>query len=775
MPDEAEKYIDPVCGMDVDPSSPLKFEFAGKTYYFCSQGCLNKFSADPEKYLGVQKEPMSAAHCPSCETALPAPGGYTCPMHPEVHSDTPGACPICGMALEPLEVSLEDEYAKEYSYMSRRFWVALVLSAPLIIIAMYDMIPALRIKDAENIIRWMELALATPVVLWGGRPFFTRAWISIRTLKLNMFTLIAIGTGAAWAYSAVATIAPGIFPASFHHMGELPAVYYEAAAAIITLVLLGQVLELRARSRTGDAIKQLMMLAPKSARVILDGGREEDLPIAKIVPGMMLRVRPGEKVPVDGKVAEGTSEIDESLLTGEPMPVRKSAGDSLTGGTVNTTGSLVMAAERVGSATVLAQIVRMVSAARRSRPPIQRLADSVSAYFVPAVVISSIITFGAWALFGPEPQLAFAVVNAVAVLIVACPCALGLATPMAVMVGTGRGARAGILVRDAGQLEILEKADILVVDKTGTLTEGRPRLAAVSPAEEFTENDVLRLAAAIEKMSEHPIARAIADGAKEKGISVPNAEHFIYETGYGVGGIADGKEIGVGSAAFMRKLAVDISALETVAEKMRASGDTVLFAACDGRALGVLAVADRIRETTPEAVKILQSVGMRIVMLTGDGAAAAETIAGKLGISEFHAELRPEDKIAFVKKLQTEGRVVAMAGDGVNDAPALAQANVGIAVGTGADAAMESAGITLVKGDLRGIARARILSRAIMRNIRQNLFFAFIYNTVGVPLAAGVLYPAFGVLLSPVIAGAAMSMSSVSVITNSLRLGKIKL
>ncbi|HWR51069.1 MAG TPA: heavy metal translocating P-type ATPase [Bryobacteraceae bacterium] len=751
---------DPVCHMQVAPASAAGMhEHNGKTYYFCSQSCLDKFTADPERYVSGTPAP-EPEHVP--EGAI-----YTCPMHPEVRQVGPGSCPICGMALEPLVATAGgEEVNPELLDMSRRFWVCLALTIPVLAVAMLgDFVDALR---APWVV-WFQLVLSTPVVLWGGKPFFERGWSSIVTRNLNMFTLIAIGTGTAYFYSVIATLFPDIFPESFYMHGR-PAVYFEAAATITTLVLLGQVLELRARGQTSSAIRALLQLAPPEARIVREDGSEHDVPLAEVHPGDRLRVRPGGKVPVDGVVLEGSSAVDESMITGEPMPVAKTDGARVTGGTVNGTGSFVMRAEHVGSETLLARIVRMVSEAQRSRAPIQRIADVVAGYFVPAVVLTAVVTFIVWGIWGPQPRLAHGLVNAVAVLIIACPCALGLATPMAVMVGTGRGAVAGVLIKNAEALEVLEKVNTVVVDKTGTLTEGRPRLVAVEgdPA-------VLALGASLERSSEHPLADAIVRGALERGATLTDTTEFQSITGKGVTGIVQGRRVALGNAALMRELGIDAGALQQRAEAMRAEGQTVMFAALDGRAAGLLGVADPVKKSTPEAIRLLHGEGVRIVMLTGDSRTTAEAVARRLGIDEVHAEVLPEQKIAVVKQLQSEGRVVAMAGDGVNDAPALAAAHVGIAMGTGTDVAMESAAVTLVQGDLRGIVRARRLSRGTMRNIRQNLFFAFIYNILGVPIAAGVLYPFFGLLLSPMIASAAMTFSSVSVIANALRLRRLKL
>jgi len=764
---------DPVCGMSVDPARAAgEHEHQGRTYYFCSRHCLEEFRAHPQQYLGgavVQLMPAAPRPAPA---AL-----YTCPMHPEVVQSQPGACPKCGMALEPQTATAEEEVNPELEDMQRRFWASLALTAPVFFLAMSDLIPGQPVQHAlgARLITWIQLALATPVVLWGGWPFFERGWASLVNRSLNMFTLIALGTGTAYVYSLVAALAPGIFPASFRGHGGEVAVYFEAAAVITTLVLLGQVLELKARSRTASAIKALLQLAPKTARRLRADGGEEDVPLEQVEVGDRLRVRPGEKVPVDGVVLGGTSSVDESMVTGEPIPAEKAPGSRVTGGTVNGTGSLVLRAERVGRDTLLARIVAMVSEAQRSRAPIQRLADVVAGYFVPAVVLTAVVTFIVWATIGPEPRLAHALVNAVAVLIIACPCALGLATPMSIMVGTGRGALAGVLIKNAEALEILEKVDTLVVDKTGTLTEGQPRLTSVVVASGGDEGELVRLAASLERASEHPLAAAIVAGAEARGLRLTEARDFRSVTGKGVQGVVDGLRVTLGTRAFLEESRVPLGGLAGQAEALRRDGQTVVFVAVDGKAAGLVGVADPIKASTPEAIRLLHAAGVRLVMLTGDSRTTAEAVARKLGIDQVVAEVLPEQKGEVVKRLQREGRVVAMAGDGINDAPALAQAQVGIAMGTGTDVAMESAGVTLVKGDLRGIARARRLSRATMRNIRENLFFAFVYNTLGVPIAAGVLYPFFGLLLSPMIAAAAMTFSSVSVISNALRLRSVSL
>jgi P-type Cu+ transporter len=777
--------IDPVCGMTVDPARPAAtVEHGGKTYYFCGASCAAKFRAEPEKYLHVEPaKPSNAAPLIQLGGAKPAmapaaaPAVYTCPMHPEIIRDQPGSCPICGMALEPRTATVEEEENPELVSMTRRFWVSAALALVVLALGMSDLIPGHLVQRVLSVraIEWIQLLLATLVVLWGGWPFFERGWASIVNRSLNMFTLIALGTGTAYVYSVVAVAFPEIFPPSFRLAdGQVP-VYFEAAAAITALVLLGQVLELRARSRTSAAIRALLKLSPKTARLVRADGTELDVPVEHIAVGDRLRVRPGEKIPVDGTVIDGSGSVDEALVTGEPIPVEKTGGSRVTGGTINGTGTLLMRAERVGSETLLAQIVRMVSQAQRSRAPVQKLADRVSAYFVPAVVLVAILTFVFWALFGPAPKMAHALLNAIAVLIIACPCALGLATPMAIMVGTGRGALAGVLIKNAEALEILEKVDTLVVDKTGTLTEGHPRVISVTAAAGFDETLILRVSATLERASEHPLAAAILADAKERGISPGSVANFQSLTGKGVVGMTEGRSSALGNRALLAELGVSPGGLEERAKSMEAEGQTVMFVAIDRAVAGIIGVADPVKATTPEAIKRLHHERIRIVMLTGDSHLAAEAVARKLGIDQIYAGLLPDRKGAVIKELQAAGHVVAMAGDGVNDAPALAQADVGIAMGTGTDVAMESAGITLLKGDLRGIARARALSRATMRNIRQNLFFAFLYNSAGVPIAAGVLYPFFGLLLSPILASAAMTFSSVSVIANSLRLRNIQL
>ncbi len=833
---------DPVCGMNVNSATAKHVHQHGKrNYYFCCAGCTDKFKADPTKYLTMpparpsglvtlgaakatppsdqrlhpfdpqpsQRTPSGRpayvcpmcpevrenkpGACPSCGMALEpdvplasARTEYTCPMHPEIVQSAPSACPICGMALEPRTVTTSTEENPELRDMSRRFWVGVALTAPLLAIAMGSMVwPGFFVRRVDTLagyryqfflwgwgLPWLEFLLASPVVLWCGFPFFQRFWTSLVNRSPNMFTLIGMGTGVAYVYSVIATIAPGIFPASLRGIAGYPDVYFEAAAAITTLVLLGQVVELRARSRTSAAIRALLDLTPQTARWLGPDGSEKDVPLAQVKPGDRLRVRPGEKIPVDGVLLEGRSTVDESMITGESIPVEKSPGSKVIGATINGTGSFVMRAERVGSDTLLARIVQLVGQAQRSRVPIQQLADRVAKWFVPIVVAVAVITFVAWSLFGPQPRLAHALINAVAVLIIACPCALGLATPMAIMVGVGRGARAGVLIKNAEALEILEKVDTLVVDKTGTLTEGKPQLGSYSQA--FVDDpELLRLAASLERASEHPVARVIVDAAASQGLQLSNPEEFHSVTGKGIKGVVDGKRVAVGNMALM----AEVGALKPGAGLIygKAPGGTPIFVAINGAYVGNLVVGDRLKHSTPDALRALKALGIRIVMLTGDNRETAATIAQQLGIDEFEAEVLPEGKLEIIRKLQGQGRVVAMAGDGINDAPALAQADVGIAMGTGTDVAMESGGITLVKGDLTGILRARKLSQATMRNIRENLFFAFVYNGIGVPIAAGVLYPFFGLLLSPIFAAAAMSFSSVSVITNALRLRSVKL
>ncbi len=756
---------DPVCGMNVDPhTAKHRATHEGHPYYFCSEGCRAKFVADPARYLSTK--PVVAA---------PEGAIYTCPMHPEVRQVGPGNCPICGMALEPVTVTAETGPNPELVDMTRRFWIGLALSLPVLALEMGSHLTGLDHVIGRSTSNWLQLALATPVVLWAGWPFFVRGWASVRSRNLNMFTLIAMGTGVAWVYSVVATIAPDIFPAAFRAPDGSVAVYFEAAAVITVLVLLGQVLELRAREATGGAIRALLDLAPKTARRLRDDGSDEEVPLDAVHPGDRLRVRPGEKIPVDGDVLEGRSAVDESMVTGESMPVTKAQGDKVIGGTLNQSGALVVAARKVGRDTMLARIVQLVAEAQRSRAPIQRLADQVSGYFVPAVIAAAALAFGAWAVWGPEPRLAYGLVAAVAVLIIACPCALGLATPMSIMVGVGRGAGLGVLIKNAEALERLEKVDTLVIDKTGTLTEGRPSVTKIVPAEGLDENEVLRLASGVERSSEHPLAAAIMRAAGERGIVTPAVTDFDSPTGKGALGRVEGRMVALGNAKFMSEQGVDTTILADVAESLRADGATAIFVGVEQRVAGVIAIADPVKESTPEALAALKAEGLRIVMLTGDNWTTAKAVARKLGIEDVAAEVLPDQKSDVVNRYKAEGRIVAMAGDGVNDAPALAAADVGIAMGTGTDVAIESAGVTLVKGDLRGIVRARRLSQATMRNIRQNLFFAFIYNAAGIPIAAGVLYPVFGILLSPIIAAAAMALSSVSVIANATRLHVVKL
>ncbi|HYL93447.1 MAG TPA: heavy metal translocating P-type ATPase [Alphaproteobacteria bacterium] len=814
----APVFKDPVCGMSVKPASAAgQYDYEGKTYYFCATSCLQKFRAAPQNYL--QPKPVSLVSigsssiqppasqpaasggkytcpmhpevltekpgsCPKCGMALDpvvpiahSKVEYTCPMHPEIVRPAPGSCPICGMALEPKVITADTGENPELEDMRRRFWISVALSLPVLVMAMGDLIPGRPLAGwaSPRTWAWSEMVLATPVVLWCGWPFFVRGWQSLINRSLNMFTLIGLGVGVAYAYSVVVTVFPGMFPASFRGMSGEVSPYFEAASAITVLVLLGQVLELKARSQTGAAIRALLRLAPNSARLIRTDGSEIDLPLESVKPGDKLRVRPGEKVPVDGVVIEGTSSVDESMVSGEAIPVEKRAGARVTGATVNGTGSLVMRAERVGADTLLAQIVRMVSEAQRSRAPIQKLADVVAGYFVPIVVTVAVITFIVWSLWGPSPRMAHALVNAVAVLIIACPCALGLATPMSIMVSSGKGATMGVLFKNAEAIELLRKVDTLVIDKTGTLTEGKPQLVSVRAAEGFSENELLRLAATLEKGSEHPLAAAIVAGAEARKIALAPVEGFQSFTGKGVRGKVGGRGVALGNLKLLEELKLDPGSLMQQAETMRADGQTVMFVAVDGTVRGILGVADPIKPTSLEAIQQLREDGIHVVMLTGDSHTTAKAVAAKLAIDEVIAEVLPADKAAIIKRLQSEGKFVAMAGDGINDAPALAQAQVGIAMGTGTDVAMESAGVTLVKGDLRGIVRARRLSQAAIKNIRQNLFFAFIYNSLGVPVAAGVLYPFFGLLLSPMIAAAAMSFSSVSVIGNALRLRSVRL
>ena len=765
--DPLPQAVDPVCGMTVAVGADtLSAPDGGATFYFCSERCRDKFVADPAAYR--HGAPIKS------QVAVVAGTIWTCPMHPQIRRDAPGACPICGMALEPAEPTLTDAPNPELIDMTRRFWVGAVLSGPLFLLAMGSEIFGWHLVPM-NVLPWLQLAMASPVVLWCGWPFFERFWASLVSRHLNMFTLIGLGVGVAYAYSFVALLIPGAFPAVLRTMGGYPPVYFEAAAVITTLVLLGQVLELRARSATGKAIRALLGLAPKTARRVRDG-LEEDVPIEAVVVGDVLRVRPGEKIPADGTVTEGRSAVDESMISGEPVPVEKVIGAKLTGATVNGTGSLLMRAERVGRDTMLAQIVRMVADAQRSRAPIQKLADTVSGWFVPAVVLIALVTFAVWASVGPEPRLSHALVNAIAVLIVACPCALGLATPMSIMVGTGRGATSGVLVKNAEALELMEKIDTLVVDKTGTLTLGKPQLIAVVAVDGFGEDEVLGLAAALEKGSEHPLAAAIVTGAETRGIAVAAVADFASHTGKGVSGTVGGRAVALGNKALLADREVDTASLDIQADGYRSDGQGVMFVAADGKLAGLLVVADPIKDSAAEAIKSLRASGIRVVMMTGDNARTAEAVARLVGgIDEVIADVLPDQKQAKVEALRAQGRRVGMAGDGINDAPALAAADVGIAMGTGTDVAMESAAVTLVKGDLGGIVRARRLSRAVMRNIRQNLFFSFVFNAAGIPIAAGVLYPAFGLLLSPIIAGAAMAFSSVAVIGNSLRLRRVQI
>jgi P-type Cu+ transporter len=790
-----DRVIDPVCGMTVDPARAAgSVEHRGTTYYFCSKGCVEKFKANPDRYLAGGRDAMpaqvltigglkkSAPPAPSYEPPASSPQPpatrYTCPMHPEVVSDRPGPCPKCGMALEPVITSASDISGApnpELVDMTRRFWVGVVLGAPVFVMAMGDMATGGSVSHRIGMARVnvIQMALATPVVLWCGWPFFERMWQSFVHRSPNMFTLIGLGVGAAYSYSVVATLAPGIFPPGFQ-MGGAVETYFDTTVVITVLVLLGQVMELRARHRTSAAIRELLGLAPKTARRVL-GGREEDIPLADVQVGDVLRVRPGEKIPVDGVVVEGTAAVDESMISGESIPVDRTPGDRVIGSTIVVNGTLLMRADRVGSDTVLAQIVRMVGEAQRTRAPIQRLADHVAAYFVPAVVLSAVLTFVAWSVWGPEPRFAHGLVNAVAVLIIACPCALGLATPMAIMVGTGEGARSGVLIKNAETLELLGRVDTLVVDKTGTLTEGRPRVTAIEPIAGLTEDELLARAAAVERGSEHPLAGAILRAAEERGITIPSASEFASETGKGVSGRVEGRRVALGNVELMKARGIDSAPMVERAEALRRDGQTVLVVAVDGHLAGLIAVADPIRATTPDAVRRLKEEGLHLVMLTGDNRTTAEAVARRLGVDDVRAELLPQDKRNVIADLQRRGHLVAMAGDGINDAPALAQADVGIAMGTGADVALESAGITLVQSDLRGVVRARRLSRATLRNIRQNLFLAFVYNTLGVPIAAGVLYPFAGLLISPIWASAAMTLSSLSVIANALRLRHARL
>jgi Cu+-exporting ATPase len=811
-PGNEHKFMDPICGMSTDDGNAfIQHEHNGNKYYFCSKNCLDKFKSDPQKYTNiipsekVESQPDAEAGrlyicpmdpeveqygpgtCPKCgmalEPAVPSPSAgrteYICPMHPEVVQDHPGNCSICGMALEPQVISLEEEEKNpEYEDMRKRFIISVILSVPLVIIAMRDLMPGGRALDAlasAKTYEWLELILATPVVFWAGWPFFVRGVQSVINKSLNMFTLISLGVSVAYVYSLVAVFFPGLFPDTARTVEGTVGVYFEAAAVIVTLILLGQVLELHARSQTGAAIKALLGLAPKTARIISDDGKEIDIPLEHVKAGDRLRVRPGEKVPADGIVLEGASSVDESMITGEPIPVEKHYGDKVVGATVNGTGTIIMQAEKVGADTLLSQIVQMVAEAQRSRAPIQKLADIVSGYFVPIVIAIAIVSFLVWYFVGPEPRLTSALIAAVSVLIIACPCALGLATPMSIMVATGKGATMGVLFKNAEAIETLRKVDTLVVDKTGTLTEGKPKLTKVLAAKDFDEKELLSLAATLEKGSEHPLAAAIVEGATERDIILGETTYFASHTGKGVSGSVDNHHVVLGNIKLLQDLGMNPGDLQEQTNGLRADGETVMFVAIDNKPAGIIGVADPIKETTPEAIKQLHKENIRVVMLTGDNQATAEAVARKLDIDEVVAEVLPDEKASAVKKFQDAGSIVVMAGDGINDAPALAQAQVGIAMGTGTDVAMESASVTLVKGDLLGIVRARSLSRATMRNIKQNLFFAFIYNALGVPIAAGILYPFFGILLSPVIAAAAMSFSSVSVVTNSLRLRTVKI
>ena len=763
-PDSAKAARDPVCGMSVNPDTAKhRFAYNGTTYHFCSNGCRTRFEADPSKYLD-----KSSADAP--RQSVPAGTIYTCPMHPEIRQVGPGNCPICGMALEPDVVSLDDAPNAELADMTRRFWIGAALSVPPVVLEMGGHLAGGHGLIEQALSNWIQLVFATPVVLWAGWPFFVRGWQSLLTRNLNMFTLIAMGTGVAYVYSLVGTLLPQIFPATFRGHDGAVAVYFEAAAVITVLVLLGQVLELRARAATSGAIKALLKLAPKTARRVSDDGADHEVAIDLLKAGDRLRVRPGEKVPVDGVILEGRSALDESLVTGESMPVTKEAGAHVIAGALNQSGGFVMRADKVGRETLLAQIVQMVAQAQRSRAPIQRLTDQVAGWFVPAVIVAAVAAFAAWATFGPEPRLAFGLVAAVSVLIISCPCALGLATPMSIMVGVGRGAHAGVLIKNAEALERMERVDTLVLDKTGTLTEGKPSVTAIVTAAGFQENDILKLAASVERSSEHPLADAIVREANQRGLELSAVEGFDSPTGKGAAGKVNGQSIVLGNSNYLWEIGIDIASLAPDAARLRGDGATVINIAIDGKLAGLFAIADPVKQSTPEALKALAVEGVKVIMLTGDNRTTASAIANRLGITEVEAEVLPDQKGAVVARLRNAGRIVAMAGDGVNDAPALAAADVGIAMGTGTDVAMESAGVTLLKGDLTGILRARKLSQATMRNIRQNLFFAFIYNAAGIPIAAGILYPAFGILLSPIIAAAAMALSSVSVVGNALRL-----
>ncbi len=778
---EPAKAIDPVCGMKVDPTQPRggQCTYRGKSYSFCNPKCKAKFETEPERYLARSASPSQPghAHPPAAPAVADVSASYTCPMHPEVRQVGPGTCPKCGMALEPLEPTATETDNSELRDMTRRFWICAALTAPLLFLAMSDLLPGMPVQHALGVrlLGWLQLALATPVVLWGGWPFFVRGAQSITNRSLNMFTLIALGSGAAYLFSSIAQLAPELLPAAFRGHGNAPPLYFESAGVIVTLVLLGQVLELRARQATSGAIRALLGLAPKTARRIQTDGSEADIPLEHVHVGDRLRVRPGERIPVDAEVMDGGSAVDESMLTGEPLPVEKRIGSRVTGGTVNGSGALVIRASRVGRDTLLAQIVRIVGEAQRSRAPIQRLADLVAARFVPVVISASVLAFAAWTLWGPDPPLAHALVNAVAVLIIACPCALGLATPMSIMVASGRGAQLGVLIKNAEALETLAKVDTLVLDKTGTLTEGKPRLVAVEASPGHSESEVLRLAAGLERASEHPLASAIREGAVVRSLTVPPVSDFQADAGKGAVGLVAGKRVLVGNEKLLAEQGVELGELGKGAAERQAAGEAIMFVAIDGRIAGLLSVADAIKESARGAITELHRDGLRIIMLTGDHRGPAEAVARQLEIDEIIANVLPTEKGQAIKRLRKEGRIVAMAGDGVNDAPALAAADVGIAMGSGTDVAIESAGVTLLKGDLRGILRARLLSRATVRNIRQNLLFAFVYNLLGVPIAAGILYPVFGLVLSPMLASVAMSLSSVSVITNALRLRRAAL
>ncbi|MEA3474091.1 MAG: heavy metal translocating P-type ATPase [Pseudomonadota bacterium] len=764
--DSGAKAVDPVCGMTVDPATTAhRAAHDDKDYFFCSAGCRTKFIADPDRYLGEARQPAPVI-----------PGAiYTCPMHPEVRQEGPGSCPICGMALEPETVTAEAPVNHELIDFTRRLWVAAVLTLPVFALEMGGHLTGLAMRISGQTSNWIQFALATPVVLWAGWPFFQRGWASLRNRSLNMFTLIAIGVGAAWIYSVVAVLAPALFPAAVRRMDGSAPVYFEAAAIITVLVLVGQILELRAREQTSGAIRALLDLAPKTARRLRDDGGDEDVTLDMVAVGDRLRVRPGEKVAVDGEILDGRVTIDESLVTGESMPVTKGVGDKVVAGSLNKTGSFVMRADKVGADTLLAQIVQMVAQAQRSRAPIQRLADKVSGWFVPAVIGIAVLAALVWGLVGPEPRLSYALVAAVSVLIIACPCALGLATPISIMVGVGRGAHAGVLIKNAEALERFEKVDTLVLDKTGTLTEGRPSVTAIRPAPGFDETELLRLSASLERASEHPLADAVVRAATDRKLALSEASEFDSPVGRGVTGVVDGRRVALGNGRYLGEIGVDVAALEAEAEALRQDGATAIFVAVDGAAAGVLGIADPVKATTAGAIRDLKAAGLRLVMMTGDNRTTAEAVARRLGIDDVQAEVLPQDKAAVVERLRAEGRIVAMAGDGVNDAPALAAADVGVAMGAGSDVAIESAGVTLLGGDLQGIVRARKLSKAVMSNIRQNLVFAFGYNALGIPVAAGLLYPIFGLLLSPALAALAMALSSVSVIGNALRLRAVRL